>query len=185
MSEPFIGEIRLFAIQYNPRGWLPCSGSLLPSQQYPELFALLGYTYGGNGRDIFALPNLVPGNIGVVPIGAGAGTGLTSYIMGQTAGAESVTITPNQTPAHNHNLIAKNANDANTVSTPTTTSWISRNFPVPLSTNYSDAALTTGAALANTALGIADGKSQPHENRQPYLALNYYIATNGVYPTPE
>lgn len=188
MSDPFIGEIRIFAIQYNPYGWLPCDGRTLNVQQFTALSALLGNTYGGDGRNTFALPNLTnpfTTGIGMVPIGAGAGPGLTSYNMGQTAGAESVTITPNQTPVHNHNLIAKNASDVNTVSTPTTTSWISRNFPVPLSTNYSDAALTTGAALANTALGTADGKSQPHENRQPYLALNYYIATEGIFPSPE
>lgn len=188
MSDPFIGEIRIFAIQYNPYGWLPCDGRTLSVQQFTALFALLGTQYGGNGQNTFALPNLTNSlttGIGMVPIGAGAGTGLTSYRMGQTAGAESVTITPNQTPVHNHNLIAKNANDTNTVSTPTPTSWISRNYPAPVSTNYSDVALTAGVALANTALGIADGKSQPHENRQPYLALNYYIATDGVFPGPE
>ena len=185
MSDPFIGEIRIFANNFYPMGWLPCDGRMLDPRQNAALFALLGLTYGGNGSTTFALPNLATsGGVGMVPIGAGSGPGLTPYNLGKIAGVPSVALTLNEIPAHNHNLVGMNADDPHTVSIPTATSWISRNFPVPAIANYSDQPITLGKQLGNPALGILGG-GQPHENRQPYLALNYYIAIDGIFPSPE
>lgn len=186
MSDPFIGEIRIFANNFYPLGWLPCNGGMLSIQGYQALYAVIGTIYGGNGQTTFALPNLTSpvGNVGLVPIGAGTCPGLTSYNLGETAGVSAVTLTNNQTPAHNHNLVGMLADDAHTVAAPTATSRISRNtLGATAIANYSDQSLS-GAALASPALGVAGG-GQPHENRQPYLALNYYIAVEGIFPSPE
>lgn len=186
MSDPFIGEIRIFANNFYPMGWLPCDGRLLNIQQSTPLYAVIGITYGGDGRSTFALPNLTtPSGVGMVPIGDGSGPGLTPYNLGETAGVTSVTLTLNQTPAHNHDLVGMNADDPHTVATPTATSWISRNtLGTTAISNYSDQPTTPDKSLANPALGILGG-GQPHENRQPYLALNYYIAVDGIFPSPE
>ncbi len=128
MSEPFIGEIRIFANNFYPMGWLPCNGGMLNIQQYQALYAVIGNTYGGDGRPLFALPNLdTSEGVGLVPIGAGSGPGLTPYNLGKTAGVPSVTLNLSQTPSHNHDLVGMKADDPHTVSTPTATSWISRN----------------------------------------------------------
>lgn len=185
MSDPFIGEIRIFANNFYPMGWLPCDGRMLDTRQNAALFALLGLTYGGNGSTTFALPNLATsGGVGMVPIGAGSGPGLTPYNLGETTGVPSVALTLNEIPSHNHDLVGMKADDPHTVSTPTATSWISRNtLGATAIANYSDQSLS-GAALVSPALGVAGG-GQPHENRQPYLALNYYIAVDGIFPSPE
>jgi microcystin-dependent protein len=170
--EPFIGEIKLFAGNFAPRGWAFCDGQLLPISQWQALFSILGTMYGGDGRTTFALPDLR----GRAPIHPGNGPGLSNYQVGEKGGVEQVTLTTNQMPTHTHSL---NAN-----------------------TNTGDHPDPAGASLADTkgrdrdylksgevntsmsAQSIGNtGGGQPHENRPPYLAVNYIIALEGIYPS--
>ena len=168
MAEPFIAEIRLFSFNFPPRGWALCNGQLLPINQNQALFSLLGTTYGGNGIVNFALPDLR----GRVPIHEGLGPGLTPRALGERIGAESVTLTAAQLPQHAHAQAAVG-------STATTTSpastlpaqsdspiWRSGGAPVP-----------TGVQSAST------GGSQPHQNMMPFLAINFCIALQGIFPS--
>ncbi|MCR2806632.1 phage tail protein [Paenibacillus soyae] len=165
MSESYIGEIKLFGFGFTPKNWLPCQGQLLPINQNQALFAILGTTYGGNGVTTFALPDLR----GRVPVHTGNGV-----TLGQIAGAESHTLTLNEIPAHTH-----------TVSASTTVS----NQYSPVGNVWAEAANGTSvfSPEANTtlradAIGAAGG-SQPHTNMQPYLAMNYCICVNGIFPS--
>ncbi len=177
MSEPFIGEIIMFAGNFNPRGWAFCQGQLLSIAQNTALFAILGTTYGGNGQTTFALPDLR----GRVPVGQGQGPGLSPYSLGQQAGTETVTLLTTQMPAHNHLV---NANEGNgSAQTP------GAGFPsggiVPTSgnaavNNYRNS--TDGTTMAPTVIGNAGG-SQPHPNIQPYLCINFIIALEGIFPS--
>lgn len=159
-------------------GWALCNGQLMSISQYTALFSLLGTTYGGDGVRTFALPNLQ----GRVPIHQGAGTGLSPYTMGESAGAENVTLLQNQMPAHNHLIGVSNL--PGTVADPTNALLAQGNSgtgrsPVPV-TNY----VTTPAtgALAPAAISAAGG-SQPHSNLQPFLCVNFIIALQGIFPS--
>lgn len=167
MSEPFIGEIRMAAFNFAPRGWAMCNGQLLPINQNQALFSLLGTMYGGNGQTNFALPNLQ----GRVPVHVGAGVQ-----QGQAGGSESVTLTATQLPAHSHTLYGS-ANQA-------TTNGPAGNV---LAQRTRGGALvfgpTANAALAPASLQPASGGSQPHTNLQPYLAINFVIALQGIFPS--
>ena len=165
MSEPFIGSVILFAGNFAPRGWAFCNGQILSIAQNTALFSLLGTTYGGNGQTTFALPDLR----GRVPLHFGQGPGLSSYALGQSAGTESVTLNLNQMPAHTHSQPATNAGQ--NTNRP--------NAAVPARGGVY-AASTDGSALDPT---TSAGGSQPHTNIQPYLALNYIIALEGIYPS--
>ena len=172
MSEPFIGEIRMVGFNFAPRGWALCDGQLLSISQNTALFALLGTTYGGDGRTTFALPDLR----GRVPVHNGNGPGLSSYPIGTRGGVEAVTLTANQIPPHNHAANAAgpagNSNDA--------IGNIWADDAGVSSATYSSAAATgtmRGNAIGNT------GGGQAHENRQPYLAINFVIALVGLYPS--
>lgn len=165
MSEPFIGQVTLFAGNFAPRGWAFCSGQLLSIAQNTALFSILGTTYGGNGQTTFALPDLR----GRVPLGPGQGPGLSNVVLGQQGGVENVTLTQAQAPAHGHPVAASNA--AATAARP------GGNLPAGNGA-YGAAADTT----MNPAMVGAAGGSQPHENRQPYLGMNFIIALEGIFP---
>lgn len=170
MSEPFIGEVRIFAGTYAPRGWAFCNGQLLPIAQNTALFSIVGTTYGGDGRTTLGLPNLQ----GRAPMHPGRGPGLTPRRMGEVAGAPTETLIPGQMPAHTH--LVQGLGPANTNSpggaSPATNPTVSQ---------YQTGA-TNMVSAAATAVGD-NGGGGPHNNLQPYLTLNFIIALVGVYPT--
>jgi microcystin-dependent protein len=161
MADPFLGEIRPFAFGVIPRGWLPCEGQVLPINQNQALFSLLGTTYGGNGVNTFQLPDLR----GRLPLGSSQ-----NYPPGTVGGEATHTLTVNETPAHTHMVQASSA--TGTLSTLQGNYWAG-------AMNYAAAPDT---AMAPDAIGAA-GQSQPHENMQPYMAVSFCIATNGIFPS--
>jgi microcystin-dependent protein len=175
MATPFIGQITLFAGNFAPRGYAFCNGQLLPIQQYTALFSLLGTTYGGNGQTNFALPDLR----GRVPIHAGQGPGLSNYQLGQRAGQEAVTLTASEIPSHGHTASVNASSGApNTVSPGGAVPAVSAQGNA-----YATGSPTLTAMSASAAtVGLA-GNNQPHTNMQPYLALNFIIALQGIYPS--
>lgn len=175
MSESYLAEIRLFAGNFAPEGWRFCDGSLLGVQEQPALFALIGTTYGGDGVNSFALPDLR----GRITVGAGTGPGLPTYNLGEQAGSETVTLTQAQLPSHSHQLIGTTAT-ANTAIPGTDTMLANADATVR---PYNDASLATGGyASFNPASIPADGTSQPHENRMASAGINYIIACDGISP---
>lgn len=172
MSEPFLGMISIYGFNFAPRGWAMCNGQILPIAQNTALFSLLGTTYGGNGQTTFALPDLRSR----VPIHFGQGPGLSSYDLGQSAGVESVTLTTNEIPAHPHPI--------NCTDTDGDSSKPPGNI---LATNSTGAgSYFSGAAngqLNATSIPPSGGGNQPHTNIQPYLALNFCIALEGIFPS--
>ena len=176
MSTPFIGEIRMFAFGTRgaPNGWQACDGSLLAISEYDALFALLGTTYGGDGQNTFAVPDLR----GRVPMHQGQGPGLSNYVIGQRAGTETVTVLPTQMPTHTHTAVATTA--AATTGTPGNTV-----IPGAVSNQTMYVTDITGGtpfALSAQSTSIAGG-SQPHENCMPTLTVQFCIATQGIFPT--
>ena len=170
MAEAFIAEIRIFGFTFAPRGWATCDGQVLPIQQNTALFSLLGTYFGGNGRSTFALPNLA----GNLAIGTGQGPGLTNRYLGEQGGAATVTLSAAQLPSHSHTLGAVPAaasakNPAGAALAPT---------PGGAFAYRSPGTLTPMAASSLTPAG----QSQPHENRQPVLVLNFCIAMQGAFP---
>jgi microcystin-dependent protein len=165
MSEYYLGEIRLMAIPFAPRGWALCDGQLLSIQQNQALFSLLGTTYGGNGTTTFALPDL-RGRAAVHAAGA------SSVSLGAVGGAENVTLTAGHLPQHSHAAQASSA-DASVVS-PAGAYWA----------ETAEAAYGTDATgvMSNTAISSSGG-NQPHPNMPPYLVANYVIALAGEYPS--
>lgn len=170
MSEPFIGEIRMFASNFAPRGWAFCDGQLLQVSQHDALFSLLGTIYGGDGRTTFGLPDLR----GRVPLHQGTGPGLSQRRIGSRAGAESTTLTLNQIPSHSHS--ANCATGGNDIS-PVGKYWSTD--PGGNSAGYNSAG---GATMASTAIANTGG-SRSHENRQPTLAIGFIISLFGIYPS--
>ena len=166
MSDPFIGQIALFPYNFAPRGWAFCNGQLLSIAQNTALFSLLGTTFGGNGQTTFALPDLR----GRAAMSSGQAPGLAPYVLGEQGGTETVTLSTAQVPAHTHTVMASQ-NDA-TASSPTNT--------VPAGGGAYGTALNTSM---NPNMVQPVGGSQPHENRPPYLVLNYCIALEGIYPS--
>jgi microcystin-dependent protein len=165
VSEPFLASIILFAGNFAPRGWAFCNGQILSIAQNTALFSLLGTTYGGNVQTTFALPDLR----GRAPLSAGQGPGLASYSLGEVGGVESVTLLSTQMPVHTHSQPA--ASGQQTTNRP--------NGAVPARGGVY-ASSCDGAALDPTSPA---GGNQPHENRPPYLALNYIIALEGIFPS--
>jgi microcystin-dependent protein len=171
MSDPYIAEIRLFAGNFTPRGWLRCDGQLIPIAQNIALFALLGTTYGGDGRTNFALPKLN----GRAPLHAGQGFGLSSYEVGQQGGAAAVRLGSHQMPAHSHAPKAsKSLATVSGANNGVLARTVSPNPPYHEASNM--------RPLGAAALGAAGG-GQPHNNLQPYLELIFMIAVQGVFPS--
>jgi microcystin-dependent protein len=169
-QNPFVGEVKTFAGNFAPSGWAICDGSLLPIAEYETLFNLIGTTYGGDGQSTFALPDLR----GRVAISQGQGSGLSDYVIGQTGGVENVTLNNNQIPSHSHSIEADIAPGSS--GSPLNAMLAEFRGSVPV---YST---TTTTHLAAIAVSYSGG-SQPHNNLQPYLALNYIISLFGVYPS--
>lgn len=169
MSEPFLSEIRIMSFNFPPKGWAFCNGQFLPINQNQALFALLGTTYGGNGQTTFALPDLR----GRTPMHMGNG-----HTLGEKAGTETVTINMQQMPQHTHPLNATN----NPATSP------DPHIPNPGSFVLGEAVSNAFTAPGNIVMMNAQmvssvGGSQPHENRQPYLTLNFCIALQGIFPS--
>ncbi len=173
-SDPFIGEIRMFGGTFAPRNWAFCEGQLLPISQNTALFSLLGTTYGGDGRTTFALPDLR----GRAPIHHGQGAGLSNYTLGQRSGQETVTLTTNQLPSHNHSITA--SLDA-TISAGNVADADGNIMAPNGTTRFSDG--TTDASMPITASSALTGGGQPVSVRGPYLAVSYIIALQGTYPS--
>ena len=167
MGEPYIGEIRIFAGNFPPAGWALCQGQLMPISQNDAMFTLIGTTYGGDGQSTFALPDLQ----GRVPIHSGTGPGLQNYPLAEKAGVESVTLSTQQIPVHNHAFLVNSA-----IGTQTSPS---NNYPAAPLTGKLYYASTPDKAMAPP---TPVGGSQPHENMQPYLAITYIISLYGIFP---
>lgn len=170
MGSPYVGEIRMFAGNFAPAGWALCQGQILPISGNDVLFQLIGTTYGGDGQNTFALPNLASR----LPVHMGTGGG-GSYIIGQSAGAESVTLTTSQIPAHSHvpQCLAGTGNQPG----PGNGVWASSSP----ATYYGDTA--PSAVMDPAAIGSSGG-SQPHDNMVPFLVINFIISLFGIFPTP-
>ena len=184
MSQPYLGQIEMFAFNYPPKGWLPCNGQILAIAQNQALFSLLGTMYGGNGTTTFALPNLQSR----MPIGFGQAQGGPSYVQGQFDGEENHTLLITEIPRHNHFLMADSATAATSNGgTPSGTAVLGNSagatvnpqgtYPVQM---YSNAGPT--GALAPQVVGL-NGGSQAHQNTMPYLVLNFCIALSGIFPS--
>lgn len=172
MSEPFIAEIKIFAGTFAPRGYSLCNGQLLPISQNTALFAVIGTTYGGDGRSTTALPNLQ----GRMPMHPGRGPGLTSRRLGERVGVEDVTLSEAQMPNHNHTALG----NAGTVNNPAPDgNWVGRG-----NESY-NTVVGTGPSLAQLAPETAppQGGGQSHTNLSPYLVLNFIIALVGTFPS--
>lgn len=166
MAQPYVGEIRMFAGNFPPAGWMFCEGQLLPISENETLFQLIGTTYGGDGQSTFALPDLR----GRLPIHQGNG-----FILAETGGAEEITLTVNQIPAHTHPLLAS-AGPGNA------------NAPAGNITGESAAVKIYVSEVPTASLNPAAvapvGGSQPHTNFQPYLCVDFIISLFGIFPSP-
>ena len=171
MSNPFVAEIRIFAGSFAPKGWAMCNGQLMPISQNTALFSLLGTFYGGDGKSTFALPNLQ----GSAPIGQGQGAGLSDRIIGEQSGTDTVTLIQTEIPIHNHMIQGSTENA--TLKEPAPDRMLSR---AKAGTIY-QSTNTKQVQMNFQALSVA-GSSFPHNNLQPYLALTYIIALQGVFP---
>jgi len=177
MAQPYVGELRMFAGNFPPVGWMFCNGQLLPISENETLFQLIGTTYGGDGESTFGLPNLQSR----IPIHMGNGPDGVNYPLAQMAGTEEVTLSVQQIPSHNHPMLGStgtaSVSPSNTLMT------------VPSSTAqqglriYNDAGLVPNTTLRpETVTGM--GGSQPHSNMQPYLCINFIISLFGIFPSP-
>jgi len=172
VADPFVAEIRIFGFNFAPTGWALCNGQLLPISQNTALFSLLGTTYGGDGKSTFALPDLQ----GSAPMFWGQGPGLSIHDEGEAGGEQFVTLINSEMPAHQHQLKANSA--PGDLPTPASTTSLARSSPFIYKTPAGAAA---PQPLSPTAIGITGG-SQPHNNMQPYLTLNFCIALQGIFP---
>ncbi|WP_010185612.1 phage tail protein [Sphingomonas sp. PAMC 26605] len=193
MSENYIGELLTVAFNFAPLGTLPCMGQLASIQQYTALFTLIGTTYGGDGQTSFGLPNLQSR----VAIGFGQGPGLSPYVLGQIGGAETVTLLTTQMPAHTHGFTPTGTlNAVQTKATdqaPSAGALLARSVDgVTGSSSLPQVYVPAGTAGTTVALGGLNlaagttapaGGSAPHANLQPYLAINYCIVTEGIFPS--
>jgi microcystin-dependent protein len=177
VTQPFIGEIQLFGFNFNPRGWAFANGATLPISQNTALFSLIGTIYGGNGQTTFQLPNFA----GRAGCQQGSGPGLSTRSLGQAFGANTVTLTSNQIPAHNHGLNGYLPSDATKrTSSPVANGGLSQPSSTANRPFVSSAPNTT---FAPTMLQANAGGGQAHQNQQPYLGVNFCIALQGIYPS--
>ena len=171
MSEPFVGEVRMFAGNFAPRSWAYCDGQLLSVSQNDALFSLLGTIYGGDGRTTFGLPDLR----GRIPLHAGSGPGMSSRKIGAKGGAEKVTLSLNQLPSHNHSAraLGKPGDSGN----PHNRHWAATSGSPDYYTSD-----PPGVNMDNNAISTVGG-SQSHNNIMPFLCIHFIIALFGVYPS--
>lgn len=169
MSDPYLGEIKMFAGNFNPRGYAFCNGQLLPIPQNTALFSLLGTTYGGNGTSTFALPDLQ----GRTPMQQGAGPGLSVHVLGEMSGETAVTLLNVNMPAHTHSL---GCNVAQTTASPENATFSGN---ARIGSGYASAGVNVPMNLNSIQ---PTGGNQAHNNMQPFLALTFIIALQGVYP---
>lgn len=167
MAQPYVGEIRMFAGNFAPAGWMFCEGQLLPISEYETLFNLIGTTYGGDGQSTFALPDLR----GRVPTHFGNG-----FTLAETGGVETVTLTVSQIPAHSHPFLASNNTATGTAPQGNALSAA----PDVNTTPYGTDAPTTPL---NPSSVSSTGGSQPHDNFQPYLCVDFIISLFGIFPS--
>jgi microcystin-dependent protein len=170
MTDPYVGEIRMVGFNFAPAGWAYCDGALLPISENDTLFNLIGTTYGGDGQETFALPNLQSR----VPIHMGQGPGLSNYVFSEMGGVEDVTLTTAQIPAHSHSPLASAS--PGTTSNPGGAYWAGAASGALYATGSASEQMSAQPAIA--------GGSQPHSNLQPYLTINFVISLFGVYPQP-
>lgn len=176
MSEPYLGEIRLFPYSRGaPINWHLCDGSLLAISEHDTLYALIGTTYGGDGQTNFALPDMR----GSIPIHQGTGPGLSTYLLGQRGGTEEVTLLATQMPGHGHNLLASDMEGTSASPANGVTAMLAND---PFYGQANDGS-TPYPLPASTISPV--GGNLPHENCAPTLALNYCISLWGVYPTQD
>ncbi len=168
MAQPYVGEIRMFAGNFAPAGWMFCEGQLLPISENETLFNLIGTTYGGDGQETFALPDLR----GRLPLHQGNG-----FILAETGGAEEITLTVNQIPAHTHPAVGS----TNTTSSNSPTNNVPGRVTIAGVFPYG----TDGpfGPISPSAIGSVGG-SQPHNNFQPYLCVDFIISLFGIFPSP-
>ncbi|TSE11600.1 phage tail protein [Mesorhizobium intechi] len=166
MAQPYVGEIRMFAGNFNPNGWMFCEGQLMSISEYETLFNLIGTTYGGDGQSTFALPDLR----GRLPLHQG-----NTYILAENGGVEEVTLTTQQIPSHTHPFLASLDNAQGNSPTGNTVGQVGA------SQIYREAPADTPM---NAQTGGPAGGSQPHTNFQPYLCVNFIISLFGIFPSP-
>jgi microcystin-dependent protein len=171
MAQPYVGEIRMFAGNFPPNGWMFCDGQLLPISENETLFQLIGTTYGGDGESTFALPNLQSR----VPIHMGKGKDGVTYQLAEMAGTESVTLTTQQIPVHTHPLTA--SGDVGDQASPAGNCLANSNGPTPYIEDVAGSPLNANAITPQ-------GGSQPHENCQPFLCVDFIISLFGIFPSP-
>jgi microcystin-dependent protein len=174
MANPFLAEIRIFALNFAPRGWALCNGQLLSISANSALFALIGTYYGGNGTSNFGLPNLQ----GAVPMHQGNGPGLTPRVVGETGGSDTVTLLTTEMPQHTHAVQADADNNNATASSASGAVFVNAS---PLLT-FSNSASPQTATMSSAMVTVA-GESQPHNNLMPYLTMTFCIALQGIFPT--
>ena len=171
MAQPYVGEIRIFAGNFNPNGWEFCDGQLLPISQFTTLFQLIGTTYGGDGETTFALPDLR----GRIPLHFGTGPEGQTFQLAENGGVETVTLNTNQIPIHSHSMLCSSVagNSTNPLNGIAAFSDLNQ---------YSTQAANT--QMGNPALSSnATGGSQPHDNFMPYLCVNFIISMFGIFPS--
>ncbi len=174
MSDPFTGEIQMYGFNFAPVNWAMCQGQLMPIQQNTALFSLLGTTFGGNGTSNYGLPNFK----GNAACGQGTGIGLTTRVMGETFGSNTVTLLSNEMPTHTHGARVYNQPDT---SKRTGVPVANDAMILPESTNLFTTSGTTNSVFPPETIGMTGG-SQAHNNQQPYLTLNFCICLQGVFP---
>lgn len=169
MAQPYVGEIRMFAGNFNPSGWMFCDGSILPISENETLFQLIGTTYGGDGESTFALPDLR----GRIPIHMGGG-----FILAETGGVETVTLTVQQIPSHTHPFLGTSNQASTTAPGPSVT------YGVAVASTITPYGLDNPSGTLSPQMIGATGGSQPHDNFQPYLCINFIISLFGIFPSP-
>jgi microcystin-dependent protein len=168
MAQPYVGEIRMFAGNFAPAGWMFCEGQLLPISENETLFQLIGTTYGGDGQSTFALPDLR----GRIPLHQGNG-----FILAETGGAEEITLTVSQIPAHSHPLLGSLGTATSTAPAGNVGARVTVAGVFPYGTD------NPAQPLSPQAVGSVGG-SQPHTNFQPYLCVDFIISLFGIFPSP-
>jgi len=171
MSEPFLAEVRMVGFNFAPRGWAFCDGQILPVNQHQSLYSLLGTTYGGDGRTSFALPDLR----GRTPIHVGRSNGGAHHALGEKSGEETHTLSQGEMPQHTHSLQGTNTEDTSQSDNPA-------DHVMARSVQQTYAGFGTAAGFGAGSVGDTGG-GQAHENMQPFLAVNFCIALQGLFPS--